>query len=331
MRRSKPSTASPLAIRRAPRHHRTVSKRAHNLALLAFLAVALTTPSREAAHAQDKPTTVLVVNVGDDETGQALQGAEVLLPGLGRSARTDALGEARIGSIPSGPHRIRVRFLGFAPMDTTLQFEGDTAAVLFRLERAVVALDAVEVKAASPMRLRDFEMRRKIGSGKYLTAVDLERDSNRPFGIVAMTRFPGLQFVYDADGRPHVSSTRGACGGNTSPSEELLAGARGGGSGGRGAATTGGTPGQSQGKGGSGQGAGNTPGAGETRTYLGSCSPGRACYVVTFLDDIQLDNADFDIVTTWDIAAVEYYTGNSVPPRYRVSGAACGVLLVWSK
>ena len=310
-----------------------MSTRAPNLTLLAFLAAALTTPSRDVARAQDKPTTFLIVNVGDDETGQALEGAEVLLPGLGRSARTSALGEAKIGSIPSGSHRIRVRFLGFAAMDTTLQFEADTAAVLFRLERSVVAMDPVEVKASSPLRLRDFEMRRKIGSGKYLTAADLERDANRPFGIVAMTRFPGLHFVYDADGRPHVSSTRGACGGNTSPSEEILAGARGGGSGGRGGATTGGAPGQTQGSGGAGrgQGAGTATPTGGTRTYLGSCSPGRACYVVTFLDDIQLDNADFDIVTTWDIAAVEYYTGNSVPPRYRVSGAACGVLLIWSK
>jgi hypothetical protein len=53
--------------------------------------------------------------------------------------------------------------------------------------------------------------------------------------------------------------------------------------------------------------------------------------VIVFLDDIQLDVADFDIVSTWDLAGVEYYTGNNVPARYRVSGAACGVLLTWSK
>jgi len=310
-----------------------MSTTARVFSILAALVPALTTPSWEAAIAQATPSTVLVVNVADDETGRALQGAEVLLPALGRAARTDALGEAKVGSIPSGTHRIRVRFLGYAAMDTSLQFVGDTAAVLFRLERAVLALDPVEVKAASPLRLRDFELRRRIGSGRYLTAEDLERDSNRPFGVVAMTRFPGLHMVYDADGRPHVSSTRGACGGNVSPSEGILAGAQGGGSGGRGGATTGGGPGQTQGSGGagSGQGAGSNTPSGGTRTYLGSCSPGRACYVVMFLDDIQLDNADFDIITTWDIAAVEYYTGNSVPPRYRVSGAACGVMLVWSK
>ena len=75
----------------------------------------------------------------------------------------------------------------------------------------------------------------------------------------------------------------------------------------------------------------NGASAGVTRTSMGSCMPSKQCYVVTFLDNLQLDSADFDLITTWDIAGVEYYTGNSVPARYRVSGAACGVLLVWSK
>jgi hypothetical protein len=205
--------------------------------------------------------------------------------------------------------------------------------VLFRLQRSAVTMEAVEVKAASSQNLRDFELRRRIGTGKYLTGEELGHDANRPFGIVAMTKFPGLRLVHDADGRPHISSTRGSCGVGVSPSEGILAGARGGGSGGRGAATTGGGPTGVQGSGGagSGSGAGNNTPAGASQTSMGSCMPGRPCYVVTFLDNIQLDSADFDIITTWDIAAVEYYTGNSVPPRYRVSGAACGVMLVWSK
>jgi hypothetical protein len=302
--------------------------------MLGALAAALGVAPGEPAQAQS-PSTVLIVSVADAESGQALEGAEVVLPALRRSARADGLGEARMGSIPSGTHRIRVRFLGFAAMDTSLTFEGDTAGVLFRLNRSIPTMDAVEVTAPSSPRLRDFEMRRRIGSGRYLTSEELARDANRSFGVVAMTRFPGLQLVHDADGRPHISSVRGSCGVGVSPSEGILAGARGGGSGGRGAATTGGSPGSTQGTGGagSGSGAGTTGPSGGPRTSssMGSCTPGKACYVVMFLDGIQLDSADFDIITTWDIAAVEYYTGNSVPPRYRVSGAACGVMLVWSK
>jgi uncharacterized membrane protein YgcG len=297
----------------------------------AILAATLIFPVSREAIAQE--TTYLVVSVADVESGRALTGAEVLLPGLSKNARADGLGEARIGNIPSGTHRIRVRFIGYTAMDTSLTFEGDTAGVLFKLGRVVQTMDAVEVTAPLSPNMRDFEMRRRIGSGRYLTADQLATEASKPFTHVAMMRFPGLQLVHDGDGRPHIASTRGACGGATSPSEGILAGARSGGSGGRGASSTGGAPGSTQGSGGAGSGSGSGAQGSPSgmQVTLGSCSPGRACYVVTFLDGIQLDSADFDVIMTWDLAAVEYYTGNSVPPRYRVSGAACGVMLVWSK
>jgi hypothetical protein len=295
------------------------------------LVIALGAPLGDVASAQGAPTTVVIVGVSDVETGEALNGAQIFFPALGRSVLTDGLGEAR-AAIPSGIHRIRVRFLGYAAADTSLTFVGDTAGVVFRLPRVAKTMETVDVKAVSP-RMRDFEMRRNIGLGRFLTAEQLDRDSNRPFGIVAMTRFPGLQVVTDGDGRAHIASVRGSCGAGTSPSEAMLAGARGGGSGGRGAATTGGGSSPSGSGGGTGSGTDPESGgaSGATRTSIGSCMPGKQCYVLMFLDDIQLDSADFDLITTWDVAGVEYYTGNSVPPRYRVSGAACGVMLVWSK
>ena len=299
----------------------------------ATLCATITVAFAREARGQSAPATVVVVGVSDAETGQALQGAQVFFPALGRTSLTDGLGESR-ATIPSGTHRIRVRFLGYAAMDTSLAFTGDTAGVVFRLSRTPRTMDVVEVKAKSSPRMKDFEMRKTIGIGRFLTADQLEKEGSRPFGIVAMTRFPGLQMVTDADGRPHLSSVRGSCGSETSPAEGILAGARSGGSGGRGAATGGGASGGSSGSAG-GTGSGTGPGSGgasgATRTSLGSCTPGKQCYVLTFLDGIQLDSADFDLVTTWDVAGVEYYSGNNVPARYRVSGAACGVMLVWSK
>ena len=251
------------------------------LGLLATVA-ALAAPLTVAVHAQSTPTTVVIVGVSDFDTGEALNGAQIFFPGLARTALTDALGEAR-ATIPSGIHRIRVRFLGFAAVDTSLTFVGDTSGVVFRLPRVAATMEAVEVKAVSP-RLKDFEMRRTLGLGRFLTAEELSKDGNRSFGIVAMTKFPGLQYVTDSDGRPHIASVRGSCGAGTSPSEGILAGARSGGSGGRGAATGGGSgPGSTGGSAG-GTGSGSGPGAsapsGATRTSFGSCTPGRQCYVV---------------------------------------------------
>ena len=294
-----------------------------------FLCVAASLVATRAA-AQTPATTVLVVGVSDLTTGQALQGAEVVFPELGRSARTDGLGEARVPGIPVGSHRIRVRFIGYAAADTTLPFEADTTGIVFRLERTAVTMDAVEVKAEGPSRLRDFDVRRLQGVGKFLTADQLAKEAHRDFGVVAMTRFPGLQVVHDGDGRPHIASIRGSCGVGSSPSEALRVGSQGGGSGGRGAATTGGTPTGVPGSGGSGQGASSDPPVGSAFS-AGSCTPNKGCIVQTYLDDILLDEADFDIIETWDLAGVEYYSGAQVPVRYRISGAACGVMLLWSK
>jgi len=296
--------------------------------LVTLLVGAALTAARE-AHAQG--TTVLVVGVSDLTTGQALQGAEIIFPELGRSGHTDGLGEARIGGIPVGNHRIRVRFIGYVAADTTLPFQGDTTGIVFRLEHTATTIEAVEVKAAGPSRLRDFDFRRQQGIGKFLTADQLAKEGSREFGMVAMTRFPGLQVVHDGDGRPHIASARGSCGVGSSPSEALRAGSQGGGSGGRGAATTGGTPTGVQGSGGAGQGTAAAEPMPGTAYSAGSCTPNKGCIVQAYLDDILLDEADFDVIATWDLAGVEYYTGAQVPVRYRISGAACGVMLLWSK
>jgi hypothetical protein len=193
-------------------------------------------------------------------------------------------------------------------------------------------IEGVDVKAPASSGLRDFETRRTMGIGRFLTAAELEKDAARPFGIVAMTRFPGLRYVTDADGRPHIASVRGSCGVGVSPSEGILESAVRASSAGRGASTSSSSStGESGGEQSSGVMGGSNTSSGATRTALGSCMPSKPCYVLAFLDNLQLDSADFDLITTWDVAGVEYYTGNSVPARYRVSGAACGVLLVWSK
>jgi hypothetical protein len=228
-----------------------------------------------------------------------------------------------------------VRFIGYAAADTVLPFQGDTTGVVFRLERSATKIEGVEVKAQGPSRLREFEARRLIGVGKYLTAADLEREKDRSFGVVAATRFPGLSVVHDGDGRPHIASMRGSCGVGGTPSDLLKAyrpGTQGGGSGGRGGATTGGTPTGVQGSGGAGSsGTASTDPAVGTATSAGSCTPNKGCIVHTYLDGLLLDEADFDIIATWDLAGVEYYSGAQIPVRYRVSGSACGVLLLWSK
>ena len=305
----------------ASRSSRPSARYRQAAALAAFALASISFTSTASAQGKN---TVVVVGVADASSGEALKGAEIIFPTLGRSIRTDVMGEVKIPDIPTGNHRIRVRFLGYVAADTTLPFQGDTTGVVFRLDRMAISLNPVEVRAESNSRLKDFEMRKRIGTGKYLTAADLEKDANRDFGVVAMSKFPGLKLIHDGDGRPHIASSRGSCGVASTLNDALRPASKAGGSGGRGTAAGGGAE---QGP----KGGGNFDDPVGTARSTGSCAPSKACLVQTYLDDVLLDEADFDIISTWDLAAVEYYTGSTMPVRYRLSGSACGVMLLWSK
>lgn len=57
------------------------------------------------------------------------------------------------------------------------------------------------------------------------------------------------------------------------------------------------------------------------------------CQVPVILDGQPLTQHDAvtDVVKTWDLAGVEFYSGIEVPVEYHVSGYGCGVLVLWSR
>jgi hypothetical protein len=256
-------------------------------------------------------TSVFDAGVSDLQSGAPVAGAEVLLPELRLMGRADSLGRVLLPRVPYGTHRVRVRFLGYAPSEVRLAFASDTTGAVFRLDRAAVALSTVDVTAdAVPVGLRDFEIRRKQGIGRFLDAKTLEGERDRDYVTMAALRFPGLTTVTDAAGRPHVASTRSSCGASSRGSR------------GQGADRIDGRP---------KSGRGSEGGESNENRMSGSCVSTQPCLVQVFLDDIPLMPEDDWMVRTWDLSGVEYYTGASMPARYRVSGSACGVLLLWSK
>jgi hypothetical protein len=219
-------------------------------------------------------TSTLVAGVADAETGQPLEGAEVILLGVHRLARANQMGEATISDIPHGAQRVRVRRLGYAPAEVDLAIVGDTTGAVFRLQRTAVQLGVVNVEAQwVPPQMKDVEVRRKQGIGRFLTDTELDKDRDRDFALTMTTRFPGLRTVIDSTGHRVLSSTRDQNG-------------------------------------------------------MGGVAP---CYVTVYLDGIATEREDSDFIRTWDLAAVELYTGSQVPARYRTKAYGCGVLLLWSK
>ncbi len=142
-------------------------------------------------------TSVVVAGVADAETGAPLTDALVRLPDLGRAARTDWIGEARIAGIKLGPVRIEVRKLGYAPSEITLMVKGDSIGPVFMLSKAT-NLDTVTVFGrVVPARLQEFEMRRHMGIGRFLTDSVLEKEGDQSLAVALSMRFPGIHAVPD--------------------------------------------------------------------------------------------------------------------------------------
>ena len=281
------------------------------LTMITRIAIA-TLASLVAASSLMAQKSTLSVGVADAQTGAPIVGAEVVLPDQKRLARTDSLGQARIPGIPVGEHRVRVRLLGYAPADAAIKFAGDTTGAVFRLEKSAQALSTIDVNAADlPRGLKDFEIRRKQGLGRFMTESDLAPNANKDFMVLASAQFPGLTMRTDESGLVHLASARSACGG----AEASVANPK------RGVDRIGGKPGLRP-------EIGNRDGFDESMS--GNCNSEKPCLIQVYLDDINLGETDAGLVRTWDLSGAEYYSGNTVPARYR-RGSACGVMLLWSK
>lgn len=138
--------------------------------------------------------------------------AEVAIPALNRTVRTNSDGRFRLGDLPAGTHRVLVRKLGFGPLDTPLQFEARETVDRRIILGSVTLLDSVITIAERPdPAMRDFEENRRLGIGKFMTRADLDRQKTATMNEVFMT-VNGLQ-VKSLNGHRFVSSGRRGYGG----------------------------------------------------------------------------------------------------------------------
>lgn len=271
------------------------------------------------APAGAQKASVLLVNVAEVGTGAPVSGAEVLVFGLGRRAHTDSTGEARLAGIPAGTYEVRVRRIGFSATSLLVPLERDSTTLAVLLRPAVATLDTVHVRESAIVadEHRQFELRRRRGLGRFLGPDDLEKANMLEFPVVAAEHFPGLALITGRAGQWQLASRHGTCGVDTTyevlnsagstlrnmPTANLMTGA--------------------------GSGARQT--VGEAATSPSSCFSDHPCHIKLFLDDQPVAESDIGIVHTDELYGVEYYSAGNAPPRYRVSGSACGVMLLWTK
>lgn len=101
----------------------------------------------------ESQTGTIVGRVVTREGGFPLPYGVIALPELGREQFTDDSGSFRIGGLPAGPTRLRVRRLGYAPFEVTIPVRADAAdTVRIVLDRIAVRLATVDVREHPPCR-----------------------------------------------------------------------------------------------------------------------------------------------------------------------------------
>jgi len=165
-------------------------------------------PAR-AEHASRGGATI-VVNVASNTFGP-LENVQVRVEAQRASARTDWMGEAKLGPLPAGTHRVEVRLLGYMPAMADVKVDGDTAAAFFVLEPIHVTLDTQRTVARmiSP-NLAAYERRKAMGIGRFIDDTMLDRQQIKNLPIALPTLFPGLRAMEDrtVPGKYVLKSTR---------------------------------------------------------------------------------------------------------------------------
>lgn len=166
-------------------------------------------------------TTSVLGGVVVNEAGDPLGDVAVTIASTGSITRTDTGGRFSFPDAPWGQVRLRVRAVGFAPMDTLLLLQSGTAySVRLQLKQFVPQLDTVRVEATltygKPARYRftgkfdDFYERRAKRPGTFFTREDIER-SGRSRVSELISSVQGITLGYRLSQRgmtPHLRVAR---------------------------------------------------------------------------------------------------------------------------
>jgi len=84
----------------------------------------------------------------DSASGSALRGAEIQITGpVTRRSRTDAAGHFEFARLPAAPFTLRVRLIGFAPLERVVDVSSGDATVRLSLRTSTISLDSITVTA----------------------------------------------------------------------------------------------------------------------------------------------------------------------------------------
>lgn len=236
--------------------------------------------------------------VVSDSARRPITGATVSIPQLALSVRTDSAGNFIMPSVPAGFHTVVVRALGFQQITARINFEGDELVEHdFRLRMSLNQLAGMEVRAngesgANP-RIAEFDERRRMGLGHFLTQADFEQAEGRKLSDVLLGKVPGVRTV-SYNGRQALISSRGLISKNNMPAGDQMDRRMG--------ATA--------------------------RCYVQVIVDD----IVRYRSAPSEQLFNIDTIDPSRIAAAEYYTASQTPAQFNRGGnAPCGTLMIWSR
>jgi outer membrane receptor protein involved in Fe transport len=162
------------------------------------------------AQASSAALELRVLSAVDD---RPLSGAQVLVEGISIRGITDRNGILRVPTLPAGPRKITVRYLGYAPMDEVVSLvPGRPTRLLVRMGIEPIALAPVEVRSRrSILATRGFYDRQRFGQGTFITRDEIVQDNPRYMSDV-LRRTSGIQVGSSTFGGRPPASIRGSAG-----------------------------------------------------------------------------------------------------------------------
>lgn len=188
------------------------------LQLVLALMISATGLQAQSAASQIPANRRQLVGVVRDARGATVADVNVAIPGS--STRTNARGAFELFTVETDTVTISLRRIGFEPVEALLSARNrmwDTVVV--QLEPTAVVLDKVDVKdnrTRSSLGLRNFEERRALGLGTFITRADIvERGSFKLSDLLRSKR--GVNVIRGGKVRFASHSTTSARGGLCQP------------------------------------------------------------------------------------------------------------------
>jgi hypothetical protein len=142
--------------------------------------------------------------VARNQTGQPVNGARVTLWGTGVEATANASGQYQFTALPEGTYTVEVRAVGFQPHRAPTDLAASRDAVLdLTLTPLVTTVDTLRVRANRAVPLEEFERRRKLGFGHFLTEDDIKKKGPTYMGDI-FRGLPGVVTMPGQFGRDRV-------------------------------------------------------------------------------------------------------------------------------